>query len=110
MERRETKTYGREELIGILKVFGREFRIPTIYLFGSYARGEATPDSDVDIVIDSNSIHGLLEFERARMSLSDRLGKSVDMISMQAIEEERNLPYRRHFMTSYLKDRVRIDV
>ena len=75
--------YTKSELIAVLKDFGREFRIPTIYLFGSYARGEATPESDVDIVIDSRNIHGLLEFERARQYLSDRLGKPVDMISLR---------------------------
>ena len=87
--------YTKSELIAVLKDFGREFRIPTIYLFGSYARGEATPESDVDIVIDSRNIHGLLEFERARQYLSDRLGKPVDMISLCAIEDEKDFPYRK---------------
>ena len=102
--------YTKSELIAVLKDFGREFRIPTIYLFGSYARGEATPESDVDIVIDSRNIHGLLEFERARQYLSDRLGKPVDMISLRAIEDEKDFPYRKAFMSSFLKDRVKIDV
>ena len=32
------------------------------------------------------------------------------MISMQAIEDEKDFPYRKSFMLSYLKDRVKIDV
>ena len=82
--------YTKSELIAVLKDFGREFRIPTIYLFGSYARGEATPESDVDIVIDSRNIHGLF--------------------SLRAIEDEKDFPYRKAFMSSFLKDRVKIDV
>ena len=102
--------YTKSELIAVLRDFSREFQIPAVYLFGSYARDEATPESDVDIVIDSRNIHGLLKFERARQYLSSRLGKLIDMISMQAIEDEKDFPYRKSFMLSYLKDRVKIDV
>ena len=102
--------YTKSELIAVLRDFSREFQIPAVYLFGSYSRDEATPESDVDIVIDSKNIHGLLEFERARQYLSSRLGKSIDMISMQAIEDEKDFPYRKAFMSSFLKDRVKIDV
>lgn len=102
--------YTQSELTAILQAFARQFHISTVYLFGSYARGEATEQSDVDIAIDATNIHGLLEFERARLYLADQLGKSVDMISIQAIEDEKDFPYRKAFMTSYLKDRVKIDV
>ncbi|MDR3294725.1 MAG: nucleotidyltransferase domain-containing protein [Clostridiales Family XIII bacterium] len=34
-----------------------KYQLPTVYLFGSYARGEATDDSDVDILIDRTALN-----------------------------------------------------
>lgn len=34
-----------------------KYRIPALYLFGSYARGEATEDSDLDFLVDTTR-HG----------------------------------------------------
>ena len=61
-------------------------------------------------MIDARNIHGLLQFEQARLALSDRLEKPVDMISMQAIEDEKTYKHRQLFMSSYMKDRVKIVV
>lgn len=110
MDKYAKKIYAKDELLSALRDFGQEFAIPIIYLFGSYARGEANTDSDIDIVIDARNIHGLLQFEQARLALSDRLEKPVDMISMQAIEDEKTYKHRQLFMSSYMKDRVKIVV
>lgn len=67
-------------------------------------------NANSDIVIDARNIHGLLQFKQARLALSDRLEKPVDMIFMQAIETERQLPYRQDFMNSYLKERIEIKI
>lgn len=32
------------------------YRLKAVYLFGSYARGEATDESDVDLLIDTETI------------------------------------------------------
>ena len=110
MDKYSKRIYTKDELLSIIRDFGREYKIPTIYLFGSYARGEANTDSDIDIVIDARNIHGLLQFEQARLALSDRLEKPVDMISMQDIEDEKTYKHRQLFMSSYMKDRVKIVV
>lgn len=53
------------------------------WLFGSYARGEETPESDVDILVKfdhDNAIIGLMEYVRIMMGLSERIGKEVDLV------------------------------
>ncbi|MCD8008691.1 MAG: nucleotidyltransferase domain-containing protein [Clostridiales bacterium] len=40
-----------EEIIETVKPIARRYKIQKIYLFGSYARGEATRDSDLDFLI-----------------------------------------------------------
>ena len=56
-----------------------EYGVSRAYLFGSYARGEQTPDSDVDIVVELSRPLG---FKRARLSesLQKRLGVPVDVV------------------------------
>jgi predicted nucleotidyltransferase len=38
----------------------REYGVEWAYLFGSYARGEAGPDSDVDICIQKGNVRSLI--------------------------------------------------
>lgn len=52
------------------------------WLFGSYARGEETPDSDVDILVefDHSSPIGLFAYARMWRELKERLGRDVDLV------------------------------
>lgn len=60
------------------------------WLFGSFARGEATPDSDVDILVefDHSSPIGLFAYARMWRELEERLGRQVDLV-----EEGTLLPF-----------------
>ncbi|HEX8224962.1 MAG TPA: nucleotidyltransferase family protein [Allosphingosinicella sp.] len=55
-------------------------------LFGSLARGEAGPDSDVDVAVELNHGRGidLLDFAQINLRLNDMLGAKVDLISEPA--------------------------
>ena len=59
---------------------GKEFGALKVSLFGSYARGDASPSSDVDILLDKGSIRGMrvLDFQDA---LTEKLGRSVDIVT-----------------------------
>ena len=52
------------------------------WLFGSYARGEETPESDVDILVefDHSSPIGLFAYARMWRELQERLGLGVDLV------------------------------
>ena len=52
------------------------------YLFGSYARNEATEKSDVDIRIESGKIRGLFQLSGFRLDLVEALGTEVDLLSV----------------------------
>ena len=71
-----------ERLEELVKFFGERELIVAAYLFGSYARGVQTPQSDVDIaVLFSRTPENLLEHHlRLSNDLSDILGKDVDLI------------------------------
>lgn len=50
-------------------------------IFGSIARGDARPDSDVDIAIDVLPDHAfsLIRMEDTRLLLQDAIGRQVDL-------------------------------
>ena len=60
------------------------------WIFGSYSRGEETPQSDVDILVqyDANARITLLTISRIMTRLSDAIGRKVDLV-----EEGRLLPF-----------------
>lgn len=61
------------------------------YLFGSYTRGDETPESDIDVRLlcgDRMRFGDLLDIEER---LSGRLGRSVDIVSARPSQYERAL-------------------
>ena len=52
---------------------------------GSLARGEAGPDSDVDILVNLNPGQSLLDIVAIKQDLEDLLGRKVDVVTEAAI-------------------------
>jgi predicted nucleotidyltransferase len=51
-----------------------------IAIFGSYARDEAKPESDIDILVDFSERKSLLDLVGIEQELSDVLGVNADLI------------------------------
>ena len=81
----------RAEAIEILsrhRVEWRErFGVVSLALFGSIARDEGRPDSDVDVLVEFGSTPGLSEYMAAKFWLEERLGRPVDLVMRGALEE-----------------------
>ena len=56
--------------------------VSQVWLFGSYARGEETPDSDIDLLVrfDHSKPIGLFAYARMWRELEERLGAKVDLV------------------------------
>ncbi|MCR5309239.1 MAG: nucleotidyltransferase domain-containing protein [Bacilli bacterium] len=65
-----------------IKTVIEKHNIKDVYLFGSYARGEATKDSDVDIYCDSGNISSLWDLSSFKEELIKALGKDVDIVTI----------------------------
>ena len=52
------------------------------WLFGSFARGEETKESDIDLLVqfDHSSPIGLFAYARMHRELEERLGRKVDLV------------------------------
>jgi predicted nucleotidyltransferase len=51
-----------------------------VRVFGSVARGEAPPDSDLDLLVEMEPGRSLLDLSRLLLDLQDLLGCEVDVI------------------------------
>lgn len=71
-----------KELKSKIKKVTDKYNIDEVYLFGSYARGEATPDSDVDIYCSSGDVKTLYDLDAFEEELENELGKKVDVITI----------------------------
>ncbi|MBI2756001.1 MAG: nucleotidyltransferase domain-containing protein [Chloroflexi bacterium] len=52
-----------------------------LMVFGSFARGEARPDSDLDLLVDLEPGRGLLDLIAIKQDLEDLLGRTVDVVT-----------------------------
>ena len=56
-----------------------------VAIFGSYARGEERPGSDLDIIVDFSERKSLLDIIGIEQELSEELGLKVDLLTEKAI-------------------------
>lgn len=75
----------------------QKYPIRKAYLFGSYARGNATEKSDVDLRIEGD-IQSFFMLGGIYSDLSDALGIELDLLS--------NLPESKRFKANLEKDEV----
>lgn len=68
-------------------------------VFGSVARGEASPASDVDILVTMQPGRSLLDLGALQMHLSDELGCKVDVVSERGLRPPRRERIRAEAVT-----------
>ena len=77
-----------EEIVEILQTalpeLARDFQVTRLALFGSYARGQQTEDSDVDILVEVDPTIGLRFVDLAER-IESLLGVHADVVSRRAI-------------------------
>ena len=62
--------------------------VRSLDLFGSVARGEAGPASDVDLLVDFDKPIGLFHFFRVQRRLEEILGCRVDLVMRDAVKRQ----------------------
>lgn len=74
-----------DEISSMIRPILEKYDVEKAYLFGSYARHEATVESDVDIRIEkgqSTKLKGLFQVGSLQLDLMDVLQKKVDLITV----------------------------
>jgi predicted nucleotidyltransferase len=67
----------------------KEHNVKALYLFGSVVRGEDTPGSDVDILVEfqPDAHVGLFGLSRLQRRLAEILGRPVDLTTPDALHK-----------------------
>ena len=58
--------------------------VTSMWIFGSHARGDSHPGSDLDLLVDFASPPGFDNFMGLKIDLENRLGTKVDLLSRSA--------------------------
>ena len=86
----------RKEVLDTLRrnmpILEERFGVTELALFGSFARDQATEESDVDIIVKFNARPHWKTYFGAQFYLEDLLGRPVDMSTMRELRSE-ILPY-----------------
>jgi uncharacterized protein len=79
-----------DEILHLLRRHDVEIRtryaVRGLGLFGSFARGEATAGSDLDLLVEFERPPTLFEFVRLQRHLSELLGLPVDLVMKSALK------------------------
>ena len=73
----------REDVLRVARLHGAS----NVRVFGSVARGEAGPDSDVDFLVDMEPGRSLLDLGGLLMDLQELLGRRVDVVTERGLRE-----------------------
>jgi predicted nucleotidyltransferase len=71
----------RDEVLAIAKQHGAH----SLRIFGSTARGEARPNSDVDLLVELEPGRSLLDLVAIKQDIEDILGRKVDVLTEAAL-------------------------
>jgi len=71
----------RDEILRIAAKYGAS----NVRVFGSVARGEAGPESDVDLLVELESGRSLLDHVALLQDLEDMLSRKVDVVNENAL-------------------------
>jgi len=64
----------------------RDYAVSEIGIFGSYARNEQTPQSDVDILVQFSKPVGFIAFMQLEERLQQLLGAKIDLVTRAALK------------------------
>jgi len=80
----------------------RRWKIVELDVFGSVARGEAGPESDVDLLVTflPDAEWGLLDHAAIEDDLAAVFGRRVDLVTRRAVERSRNALRKKEILAS----------
>ena len=84
----EEHVYSIQEISKLVEPVARTYGAERLYLFGSYARGEATPDSDIDFRLEKGSIKDYFILAAFHRELQELFSISVDVLTTGALSQD----------------------
>ena len=95
-----------QRIVPIAKRYG----LKAVFLFGSYARGDAREDSDIDLLVDTTgtNLRSLFTLGALYCDSEQVLEKKIDMITVSSLEQRSQMPSEDVFKETVMKERVSV--
>jgi predicted nucleotidyltransferase len=100
--------YSLEQIKELVEPIAKKYKLKALWVFGSYARGEATEESDVDFLMDDPDFNlpSLYDLVDLNDDLEVTLNKKIDLISTDALLSLRMKELDPDFIDIVTKERV----
>lgn len=102
--------YSMEEIISIIAPIARKYGTPAVYLFGSYARGTANANSDIDFLVDTagTTLTNLFALGALYAELEEAFDKAVDLITIGSLTQKAGMMSEVAFRETVMKEKINI--
>lgn len=82
------KIYTIDEIRNIIVPIATQYGVQSVYLFGSYARGEATAASDLDLRIEKGKVLDFFTLGEMYCDLEEKFNKKLDLLTTGSLDNE----------------------
>ena len=99
-----------EEIERRITPVAEKYRLAAVYLFGSYARGDATEESDADLLVDlsGTGIDSLFQLGGLYNELEAALETGIDLVTTDSMEQATDLRSQKRFREAVRQERMMI--
>lgn len=80
--------YSMEELRRIITPIAIEYGLQSVSVFGSYSKGTASLNSDLDLIIEKGKLQSLFQLSGFRLAVEDALKLSVDLVTTDSSDQD----------------------
>lgn len=88
-----------------------KYEIPSVYVFGSYARDEAKESSDIDFLVEITGLPKKYQwsvYSDFFDELKEAVEHDIDLVELEAFEQPLDSEYQQEFYNMMMKERVKV--
>ena len=82
--------YSIEQIKHIVSPVAEKHGVDKVFLFGSYARGNAKPSSDIDLLVNADHLQGMFALGGLYTDLEFALQKKLDLVTTNSLKYNRD--------------------
>ena len=75
-----------EKITEKIKTTAQQYGLAYVWIFGSYAKGTQTPESDIDIMVRTEDVSQGFKIVEVKFAFEEALGKRVDIVTTESIK------------------------
>lgn len=79
--------YSIEDIKKIIEPIAKKYQVAKVFLFGSFARGDYSEESDIDLRIDKGNMQGMFALSGFYTEVSEAVDRKVDMLTTGSLDD-----------------------